>query len=142
MTPRVERHSNAHHGSILCCMMFYKIYCISFNKKTIVSCISKEEEKIGSFCTCASSPRVKPKQTADMFLLFPVFSFLFILYFMFWNLSIAQNSEVLSEIFVTTTLVLVECYSLWHESFTIFSSGFPFCHRLFSSLQSSVRRTA
>lgn len=25
----------------LCCMMFCKIYCISFNKKTIVSCISR-----------------------------------------------------------------------------------------------------
>lgn len=65
---------------------------------------------------------MKPKQTADMFLL------CFLFFFLFFNsllyvLEFVHCTE-LSEIFVITTLVLVECYSLWHESFTIFQAAF------------------
>ncbi len=75
------------------------------------------------FRTCASSPRVKPKQTC----LFR--SLLFSVY-----IRSLHRTQVLSEVCYYSCFG--ECYSLWHESFTIFS----FCPWLFSSLQSRCRR--
>lgn len=115
----------------LFCMVFCKVYRISLNNKKS----DNSHTKKNSFNTCASSPWVKPKQTADMFLLCLLFFLISILCSVICPL---HRTRVLSKIFLTTTLVLVECYSLWHESFTIFSSGFPFCHSLFSSSQSSA----